>query len=411
MRTVLFEDDFVPRLYPVAVGRPAFGVHCGAYRLADLVPRLGGPVQAVVRPHLRDLLAVDYPAFAAAGAGSVGPALLVNARLVPSVAAVEQLRKMVEHGRPSVVRHDKSIAAALLPPGAAIPEDGDAKRLAALCEALEPWPPDARLPLFDYAHDVVRHHRAALEQNLPDRLAQGDYREIADGVFAAPGAALGQYCATDARDGPVLLDRDVQVGPFCLLAGPLYLGPGTRVLEHAALKDGVAAGHTCKIGGEVEAASIEPYTNKQHHGFLGHSYLGSWVNLGAGTCNSDLKNTYGPVSMDYMGRRVDTGMQFLGAIVGDFAKTAINTSIFTGKTIGVCSMVYGFVTTNVPSFTNYARSFGQVTEAPAAVMAATQARMFKRRGVAQRPADVALLHAMYELTRHERQLAAEPPSL
>jgi glucose-1-phosphate thymidylyltransferase len=104
-------------------------------------------------------------------------------------------------------------------------------------------------------------------------------------------------------------------------------------------------------------------------------------------------------------------MQFIGTIVGDYAKTAINTSIFTGKLIGACSMVYGFVTTNVPSFVNYARLFGQVTETPVDVMVATQARMFDRRGVAQQPCDVSLLHAMYDLTRHERQIAGEPLSL
>jgi glucose-1-phosphate thymidylyltransferase len=139
--------------------------------------------------------------------------------------------------------------------------------------------------------------------------------------------------------------------------------------------------------------------------------VGSWVNLGAGTCNSDLKNTYGLVSMEYDGCKVSTGMQFIGCIIGDYSKTAINTSIFTGKTIGTCSMVYGFVTTNVPSFVNYARSFGQVTEIPVDVEIAAQARMFKRRHVAQRPCDLQLLHDIYELTRHERQLANEPLSL
>ncbi len=78
-------------------------------------------------------------------------------------------------------------------------------------------------------------------------------------------------------------------------------------------------------------------------------------------------------------------MQFIGCMIGDYAKTAINTSIFTGKTIGACSMVYGFVTGNVPSFVNYARSFGQVTEAPVEVMISTQKRMFARRGREQRP--------------------------
>ena len=106
-----------------------------------------------------------------------------------------------------------------------------------------------------------------------------------------------------------------------------------------------------------------------------------------------------------------SGMQFLGCVIGDYSKTAINTSLFTGKTIGVCSMNYGFVTTAVPSFVNYARTFGQVTESPAEVMVATQARMFARRNVSQRPCDIQLLHDMFELTRYERQLANEPLSL
>jgi glucose-1-phosphate thymidylyltransferase len=257
----------------------------------------------------------------------------------------------------------------------------------------------------------VRHNLEQFSANLQHRLDAGGYSEIADGVFAAEGATLGQYCVADAGKGPILLDVGASVGPHCFLRGPAYLGPKSRIIEHSAIKDAVSLGHTTKIGGEVEASIVEPYTNKQHHGFLGHSYLGSWINLGAGTCNSDLKNTYGQVKMDYRGEQVATGMQFVGCIMGDYSKTAINTGIFTGKTVGCCSMVYGFVTTNVPSFVNYARLFGQVTELPPEVMIATQQRMFTRRGVEQRPSDIALIHAMYGLTRHERQLAGEPLAL
>ena len=244
---------------------------------------------------------------------------------------------------------------------------------------------EANLPLFDYPHDVVRHHLTTLAGNLACRLTEGKYREVSDGVFLAEGATLGQHVVTDTRKGPIVLESNATVGPYCFISGPAHLGSGARVIEHAAIKDGVSLGHTTKIGGEIEGSVIEPYTNKQHHGFLGHSYLGSWVNLGAGTCNSDLKNTYGQVNMEYWGHRVPTGMQFIGTIVGDYAKSAINTGIFTGKTIGACSMLYGFVTTNVPSFVNYARLFGQVTEAPADVMVATQARMFARRNVSHAP--------------------------
>ena len=115
--------------------------------------------------------------------------------------------------------------------------------------------------------------------------------------------------------------------------------------------------------------------------------------------------------MEYRGKKVATGMQFVGCILGDYAKSAINTGIFTGKTIGACSMVYGFVTTNVPSFVNYARLFGQVTELPPDVMVATQKRMFLRRDVEQRPCDIELMRDMYALTIEERRLANEPLSL
>jgi len=410
MTVILFEDEQVAQLDPVALGRPAFAISCGSYRLVDLVATLGQPIRASVRPHLRELVRHDFPGISADDGELTAPLLMINARLVPSVAAIGELAALVKAGRFGVVRQGNSTVAALLelpPRGQAIVAPASPPDPATLAgETLT-----ANLPLFEYPHDVIRHHLTIFEPNLRHRLSQGAYKELQPGVFVAPGASIGQYVVTDASRGPIVLEEGASVGPYCYLSGPAHLGPAARVLEHAALKDGVALGHTTKIGGEVEASIIEPYTNKQHHGFLGHSYLGSWVNLGAGTCNSDLKNTYGTVNMEYHGRKVATGMQFVGAVIGDYAKTAINTGIFTGKTIGACSMVYGFVTTNVPSFVNYARLFGQVTEAPVEVMIATQKRMFARREVAQRPCDIQLLRDMYDLTAHERHLPGEQLSL
>ena len=137
--------------------------------------------------------------------------------------------------------------------------------------------------------------------------------------------------------------------------------------------------------------------------------MGTWVNIGAGATNSDLKNTYGKVRFQHRGEAMDTALQFLGCIIGDYAKSAINTSIFTGKSIGVACMLYGYVGQNVPSFVNYARSFGQVTEVPDEGIIASQARMFKRRNVTQRPCDIQLLRDMHVITRHERQIANDEP--
>jgi UDP-N-acetylglucosamine diphosphorylase / glucose-1-phosphate thymidylyltransferase / UDP-N-acetylgalactosamine diphosphorylase / glucosamine-1-phosphate N-acetyltransferase / galactosamine-1-phosphate N-acetyltransferase len=419
MQIILFEDEFVTRLHPVTLGRPAYNVSCASYRLVDwmtdLARETGALLRSVVRPHLATLQQVDFPQFSSSSATNEVPALLVNARLTPSVANQEALREMVAEGRPGIVASGSALGAAYIDAsGPRPPTSADAARFGEyLHQAVWPKLPrlDGDLAALDYPHDLIRQNLQIMGANLEHRLRSGRFQEIADGVFTAAGAKLGQHVVADTTQGPVLLDEEASVGPHCFLRGPAYLGPKCRVTEHSAIKDCVSLGHTSKIGGEVEASIIEPYSNKQHYGFLGHSYLGSWINLGAGTCNSDLKNTYGNVKMEYRGDSVATGMQFVGCIMGDYAKSAINTGIFTGKTIGVCSMVYGFVTTNVPSFVNYARLFGQVTELPPEVMIATQQRMFARRNVAQRPCDAQLIHDMYELTRHERQLAGEPLSL
>lgn len=416
MNILLVEDSNVEDLYPITTGRPAYAVSCAGYRLVDWLSLLELPISAHVRPHLAALQRVNFPEFASRTPGTGAATLLINARVVPSLSSFQTLKKLVDTSAEGVVLGGNgAVAAAVVPVGQTVSSEQ-----VALTEAtgLREQAPFSGLPVLEeslsllkYPHDLIRCNLAHFEENIAHRIETGQYEQKDDGVFVSAGTSLGEGVVTDTTDGPIVIERNASVGPHCYLRGPAYLGHGARVSEHSAIKDGVSLGHTTKIGGEVEGSVIEPYTNKQHHGFLGHSYLGSWINLGAGTCNSDLKNTYGKVKMIYRTKKVDTDMQFVGCFVGDYSKTAINTGIFTGKTIGVCSMVYGFVSTNVPSFVNYARTFGQITELSPDVMIATQKRMFVRRNVTQRATDCQLILDMYELTRFERQLADEPLSL
>ncbi|HEY1065852.1 MAG TPA: glucose-1-phosphate thymidylyltransferase, partial [Pirellulales bacterium] len=256
---------------------------------------------------------------------------------------------------------------------------------------------------------VVKRHIQHIVENLERRIVERPYKEAGDGVYVGENVEIGPFVAFDTRQGPIVIESGVVIGSHASLVGPLHIGAGAKILPHAALLGRVALGETTKIGGEVEDSIVEPFSNKQHYGFLGHSYVGSWVNLGAGTSNSDLKNTYGEVHLDVGGRRVSTGMQMLGCFLGDYVKSAVNTSIFTGKLVGPGSMLYGFVTTNVPSFVNYAKSFDQVTEIPVDVLESMQARMFARRGKEPRPCDVALLRAMHARTQAERLEAVATP--
>ena len=422
MHIIVFEDEDVSYLYPVTTGKPAFAVSMGSLRLIDLVKQLDGELELIVRPHLKELVREEYPEIWSPEKGPrKGPYLLINARTVPDAGILDIWRNMIRVGSEGVLYWGNTgtqVVAAFLGERTLFPsqEIGSGQLTGLLRDlSLPQMKKQASALLLDNVCDVIRYNMEIIDSNLDYRLATNGYREIRDGVFIPKECdvepEIGEYFVHDTKSGPILLESGVTIGPFCYIRGPVHIGPKSKVIERTTLKDMVSIGRVCKIGGEVEASTIEQYTNKQHHGFLGHSYLGSWVNLGAGTCNSDLKNSYGEVCMETSIGKKQSGMQFLGCIVGDYSKTAINTSIFTGKTIGVCSMNYGFVTTAVPSFVNYARSFGQVTELAVETMIYAQARMFQRRNVQARSCDVQLIKDMYELTQHERQLASEPLSL
>src|SRR5262245_15272118 len=117
MAIVLFEDEGVAKLDPVAVGKPAFAISCGGYRLFDILGQLEGPVHARVRPHLGAIVAADFAQFAGEAAETSGPVLWVNARLVPSAASLARLREIISAARPGIVQSAAGVSAALLPAG------------------------------------------------------------------------------------------------------------------------------------------------------------------------------------------------------------------------------------------------------------------------------------------------------
>ena len=143
----------------------------------------------------------------------------------------------------------------------------------------------------------------------------------------------------DVRQGAVIIDAGAEVRHGTRLEGPCYVGPDCRVL--GGFIRGSVFGPRCVVRGEISASSFIGYANKSHDGFVGNSVVGHWVNLGAGTTTSNLKNTYGPVRLDIAGHRVDTGRTNLGSLIGDHAKTAIGTMLSTGTIVGAGASVFG----------------------------------------------------------------------
>jgi UDP-N-acetylglucosamine diphosphorylase/glucosamine-1-phosphate N-acetyltransferase len=191
------------------------------------------------------------------------------------------------------------------------------------------------------------------EQRVSEgQLDRGVYLLNPDHISIGAGSRIKPCNVIDAESGPVIIDKDVIIQPHCMIQGPVYIGPRTLIQTGSVIHGGSSIGPRCKIGGEIEATIIQGYSNKQHDGFLGHSYIGEWVNIAADCINSDLKNTYGKIRVPINGTEVETHQMFAGLIMGDYSKAGINVSFPTGSVVGFSSSVVGSkIPKFVPSYT------------------------------------------------------------
>lgn len=341
---VLFDDRTARDWMPLALTRPAGELRFGASTLRERAERVFGLpcLGHLAAPHLRGF---DEP-----GAPPVleREALPADRDLVflSSRAVVDRLpRALHGSGRPTIVRVAGEPCGWFAPAGAPRPP------AAFLDEPARHAPDD--LPTESLDGEILERPWHLITGNAKrvaaDIVAQfGDRRDsVAAGVHVlgdAPlvigeGAEVEPGAVIDLREGPVWLDAGARVAAFTRLAGPAYIGPASLVLGgHLAA---VSIGPRCKIRGEVADTVVLGYSNKAHDGFIGHAYLGCWVNLGAMTTNSDLKNNYGSVRVWTPSGEMDTGEVKLGCLLGDHVKTAIGTFLTTGTLIGAGSNIFG----------------------------------------------------------------------
>ena len=221
-------------------------------------------------------------------------------------------------------------------------------------------------------------------------------------IFIGKDVELKPGVVLDASTGTIFIERNVTIFPNAVIQEPFYIGESSKIKSCATIYPNVSIGKVCKVGGEVEDTIIHSYTNKQHSGFLGHSYLGSWINIGADTNNSDLQNNYGTIKVQVNGRHIDSGKQFVGLIMGDHSKTAINTMFNTGTVVGFSSNVYGagFPPKYIPSF-----SWGgneSMQECKLSKATETAKAVFARRDKEFKKEDEELFETIFNLTHEDR---------
>jgi UDP-N-acetylglucosamine diphosphorylase/glucosamine-1-phosphate N-acetyltransferase len=318
-----------PAWAPFAGVRPLCELRAGIWRIRE---RWEGVLQAqtaaIIAGHVAGWHELDEPEVL--GAAEVrGPAVVAASWFAPTGVPPE-----LSSGTRRLT-HDGATVGWLVASGetwTGAHDEGDGAEIAGL-PLQGTW--DLLTALEGYLQaDCADFHDQPRDEIAEGSIVLGDPIEVISlGAIVEPGVVF------DVRNGAIILEEGVEVRSGTRLEGPLYAGARSRLL--GGFIRASVFGPWSVVRGEVSSTVFLGYANKAHDGFVGHSILGTWVNLGAGTTTSNLKNTYGEISLEIAGHRMATGRQFVGSLVGDHAKTAIGTMLSTGTVVGAGANLFG----------------------------------------------------------------------
>ena len=347
MHICIYEDSGCNNLLPMAYVRPVYDLFCGMVSLqeklirnfpqASLTLHTRSVLEKVVRDRYPDCLVNEFPA-------GLEEIVFINGRtLLNSETVLHKLGK-----NQSFTINDKVVAARLSGAElATVIETVQNGMTIDLDEtAIEKQEIDG--VLVEYIWDLIQANSDQIRSDFTFATEGKVGSVIDDGtviqgqnVFIDKTAKIFSHVIVSTEDKKIAKNRDVVIQPHVYIQGPVYIGPSVLIKAGAQIYSGSSIAEGCKIGGEVNNSIILPWSNKAHGGYLGSSYVGSWVNIGAGTNNSNLKNNYSVVKVTVNGEVIDTGLQFMGLIMGDHSKCGINTTFNTGTNVGINCNLYG----------------------------------------------------------------------
>ncbi len=340
---MIFDDD-QGQWGPLNDLRPAFDFRVGAQTVRETVESiLGRAAQTLVVP--ARLAAITSERAAGRLVNKVGdgqtPVLAISGRWL-GLAGGDDLARL-SLGEALVQARDGEMVGALMTRADAqkAMESGDWRLPSAIHRIMDidtvarrPW--DILRLLPGSIQSSLERSRLPVLTERPGVMKHGGYT-----ARVAASARVHPMVVFDCTLGDVVVEDDATIGSFTLLSGPCYIGRGSVIGPHATIRTSTAVGPTCVISGEVAHSIIDSFSNKAHAGYLGNALVGQWVNLGADTNVSNLKNTYGSVRMQLEpGEEAqDSGQIKLGPVIGDFVRTGIGSRITTGACIGTGAML------------------------------------------------------------------------
>ncbi len=410
MRLIIFEINGIENIYPLTYLRATFELRCGHTTLAEKICRSVGKVSEtayIVRQLLEPTVKNRYPGYRINDLDMLkdDDLILVDGRILAlkSLALPDTEGVVLDGDHVVIAKINKSTVSSL-------PKGSFEEFLTAAVSSLPEV--DKPVSIIRYPWDIVNHNPEAIAADFKYAAHSGIEGAMhglscvygpEDQCFVAPSAEIHPMVVLDTRSGPITVDENAIVFPHTRIEGPAYIGPNTQIVG-GKIREGCSFGPECRIGGEVEESIIHGYSNKYHDGFLGHAYVGEWVNLGALTTNSDLKNDYTNVEVKIGTKTFDTGSIKVGSFIGDHTKTSINTLLNTGSFIGVMCLLMACgspLPKFIPSFSwhfNGRLSRGAGFQSLLKTAHASTAR--RKRTLSEE--DVSLLEALYQMTKEER---------
>ncbi|NOZ05473.1 MAG: hypothetical protein GXP41_03850 [Chloroflexi bacterium] len=412
MALVLFEDEGVENFLPLTWTRPVWDLRCGLSTLGEKLVA-AYPENQVIKACRRLLEPVTLERSAGLAVNRIESerALFLNGRLLARPGLSQRIPL---DGPDGLFVQGEAVVAARLG-GANLERIGERLGNPLRRKDFGDLPAqEVEAEMVQYPWNLVHRNPHRIESEAAEagilgqiegNVNKGAHLINAHHIAIARDSVIKPGVVLDASSGPIIIGRDVLVMSHAVIEGPTYIGDGSKIKVGAKIYAGTTIGPVCKIGGEVDESIFQGYSNKQHDGFVGHSYIGSWVNIGADTNTSDLKNNYSTVKVPINGIEVDSQSIFVGLIAGDHTKTGINTMFNTGTVAGVGCNLFGagFPAKWIPSF-----SWGgadRLVEHRLEKMLDTARRVTARRGVDLTQAQDALLREVFRATASARSEA------
>ncbi len=392
---ILFDDESRVQMLPLSYTRPVAELRTGIFTIRERWEKL---LKSKASYITAEYLGQRYPMVLEDDNTVINGAVMPNDRLVKLIEQLEPNEALMDEGNLIAARLNRGQFERLIRDESIEEISGLELSDTPFIQLNYPW------DLFLYLRATIEYDYNLITRGRTSQSLPSNNQVIAgDNIFLEEGAQVS--CAIlNAQSGPIYIGKNVHIMEGAIIRGPVTIGEGSTIKMGAQIYGPTAIGPDCKVGGEVKEVVMLGHSNKAHDGFLGNSIIGEWCNLGAGTTVSNLKNNYSTVRMwDYGTKSMrDTGIQFLGLVMGDHSKAGIQSTFNTGTIVGVGANLFGdgLPPKFVPSF-SWGGAAGLTTHRIDEALN-TAKRVMARRDISFSAEDDAILRKVFELSEIHR---------